>query len=243
MPQLIPGVESFTDAAYPDRRGRLGDPAGAGGKPRLPHVGGVRGDSADRLLHAVRDRELPHRPDDDDLRLGRRRAGAEPAGGWSGQISLGHGAFVLIGAYTAAILGDNTTQIGTVRGRRAMAVVGGDDHGRTDRGLRRVAGGDPSLRLTGPYLAVATLALIIAAPSVFERYKDTRAAATDCGCRSRASRISWTSWGWTAAVVLLHVAGRDPVDGADRLGNRQQPLGACLHRLCGRARWRRRRWG
>ena len=36
--------------------------------------------------------------------------------GYNGQISLGHGAFVLIGAYTAAILTDHESQVGFVDG-------------------------------------------------------------------------------------------------------------------------------
>jgi len=36
--------------------------------------------------------------------------------GYNGQISLGHGAFVLIGAYTAAILTDRESQVGFVDG-------------------------------------------------------------------------------------------------------------------------------
>ncbi len=92
--------------------------------------------------------------------------------GWSGQISLGHGAFVLIGAYTAAILGDNVEQIGMyVDGGQwpwwlAMLAAG------CVSGFVGLLVGIPSLRLTGPYLAVATLALIIAAPSVFEHYDE-----------------------------------------------------------------------
>lgn len=92
--------------------------------------------------------------------------------GWSGQISLGHGAFVLIGAYTAVILGDNVEQIGMyVDGGQwpwwlAMLAAG------CVAGFVGLIVGIPSLRLSGPYLAVATLALIIAAPSVFEHYDE-----------------------------------------------------------------------
>lgn len=101
--------------------------------------------------------------------------------GYNGQISLGHGAFVLIGAYTAAILTDHQQQL-------QHLYIGGFDLGFIDKSpwpfwtamiaaglVAAVAGmavGIPSLRLAGPYLAVATLALVIALPPVFEKYAD-----------------------------------------------------------------------
>lgn len=101
--------------------------------------------------------------------------------GYNGQISLGHGAFVLIGAYTAAILTDHQQQL-------QHLYIGGFDLGFIDKNpwpfwtamiaaglvsaLAGMAVGIPSLRLAGPYLAVATLALVIALPPVFEKYAD-----------------------------------------------------------------------
>ena len=101
--------------------------------------------------------------------------------GYNGQISLGHGAFVLIGAYTAAILTDHQPQLQHVS-------VGNFDLGFIDSNpwpfwtamiaagvVAAVAGlavGVPSLRLSGPYLAVATLALVIALPPILEKYAD-----------------------------------------------------------------------
>lgn len=91
--------------------------------------------------------------------------------GYNGQISLGHGAFVTIGAYTAAILTDNQEQLGFIDSTAwpfwtAMIMAGIVAAGTG------VLVGIPSLRLTGPYLAVATLALVIAMPSVLARYPD-----------------------------------------------------------------------
>ena len=101
--------------------------------------------------------------------------------GYNGQISLGHGAFVLLGAYTAAILTDHQPQL-------QHLYIGDFDLGFIDNSpwpfwtamiaagvVAAVAGlvvGVPSLRLSGPYLAVATLALVIALPPMLEKYED-----------------------------------------------------------------------
>ena len=96
--------------------------------------------------------------------------------GYNGQISLGHGAFVLLGGYVAAILMDDKSQVGFVDGAAwpfwttiiAAAMICG------------VAGfmlGFPALRLTGPYLAIATLALIISAPQIIRKYDDVTAGS------------------------------------------------------------------
>lgn len=71
--------------------------------------------------------------------------------GYSGQISLGHGAFVAAGAYIVAILLDRTSTPLVV----AVLAAG---IGTMALGF---AIGVPSLRLTGPYLAIATLAVIV----------------------------------------------------------------------------------
>ena len=80
--------------------------------------------------------------------------------GYTGQISLGHGALMAIGGYTTAIL---------VR-----------DHGVQDVWTLPMAGrvtaaagllvGIPALRLSGLYLALATFALAVAMPSIIRRW-------------------------------------------------------------------------
>jgi branched-chain amino acid transport system permease protein len=81
--------------------------------------------------------------------------------GYTGQISLGHGAFMAIGGYTTAIL---------------MA-----DHGVKDlwtiplaalvTGVVGFLFGVPALRLSGLYLALATFAVAIALPSVIKKFE------------------------------------------------------------------------
>ena len=92
--------------------------------------------------------------------------------GYNGQISLGHGALVAVGAYTAAILMDSTEQISFIDGSGwpdwafwAPIIVAG--------GLTAILGlllGIPALRLSGPYLAIATLTLVISLPSILRKY-------------------------------------------------------------------------
>jgi branched-chain amino acid transport system permease protein len=80
--------------------------------------------------------------------------------GYNGQISLGHGAFYAIGAYTAAILMDKAGAPYWITLPIAGAVC-------------LVAGflfGLPALRLEGHYLALATFALAVALPQLL-KYK------------------------------------------------------------------------
>jgi branched-chain amino acid transport system permease protein len=78
--------------------------------------------------------------------------------GYSGQISLGHGAFVAIGAYIAAIL-MNTFSVPVFAAVLAAGLLAG---------LIGFLIGIPALRLSGPYLAIATLALVIVLPNILK---------------------------------------------------------------------------
>jgi branched-chain amino acid transport system permease protein len=80
--------------------------------------------------------------------------------GYNGQISLGHGAFYAIGAYTAAILMDKfgVPYWATIPIGGAVCLVFGFLFGL------------PALRLHGHYLALATFALAVAMPQIL-KYK------------------------------------------------------------------------
>jgi branched-chain amino acid transport system permease protein len=88
--------------------------------------------------------------------------------GYTGQISLGHGAFMAIGGYTTAIL---------------MA-----DHGVKDvwtipvaalvTGIAGFLFGFPALRLSGLYLALATFAIAVSMPAVIKRFEDFTGGGT-----------------------------------------------------------------
>jgi branched-chain amino acid transport system permease protein len=78
--------------------------------------------------------------------------------GYSGQISLGHAAFVAVGAYIAAILMKDAG-LPVFAAVLAAALL---------TGLLGFLIGAPALRLSGPYLAIATLAIIIVLPQVLK---------------------------------------------------------------------------
>jgi branched-chain amino acid transport system permease protein len=80
--------------------------------------------------------------------------------GYSGQISLGHGAFFALGAYTCAILLDRTGvhYLLTIPAAGLVCFVAG------------LALGLPALRLRGLYLALVTLASAIATPVLIRRF-------------------------------------------------------------------------
>ena len=89
--------------------------------------------------------------------------------GYNGQISLGHGAFVTIGAYTAAILTDSKEHLGFID-QAAWPFWTAIIMSGFVAAAAGFAVGVPALRLSGPYLAVATLGLILALPSVLTKY-------------------------------------------------------------------------
>ncbi len=80
--------------------------------------------------------------------------------GYSGQISLGHGAFFALGAYTGAILLDRTSipHLLTIPAAALVCFAAG------------LALGLPALRLRGLYLALVTLAIAIATPVLIRRF-------------------------------------------------------------------------
>jgi branched-chain amino acid transport system permease protein len=80
--------------------------------------------------------------------------------GYSGQISLGHGAFFCLGAYTSAILLDRTgiPHLATVPIAGIVCFAAG------------FLLGLPALRLHGLYLALVTLAVAIATPVLLKRF-------------------------------------------------------------------------
>ena len=80
--------------------------------------------------------------------------------GYSGQISLGHGAFMAIGGYTSAILiaHHGVRDVWTIP--LAGLVAGGVG----------LAFGLPALRLRGLYLALGTFAVAVAFPALVQKY-------------------------------------------------------------------------
>ena len=81
--------------------------------------------------------------------------------GFNGQISLGHGAFYGIGAYTAAIMMDrwDISYLWTIPTAGLICLVVGFLFGR------------PALRLEGLYLALATFSLALAVPQILKYFE------------------------------------------------------------------------
>ena len=91
--------------------------------------------------------------------------------GYTGQISLGHGAFMAVGGYTTAILMAGNEELGG-------PISGGTKDLWTlpiaalVAGLVGLAFGLPALRLSGLYLALATFAIAVATPSTAKRFAE-----------------------------------------------------------------------
>jgi branched-chain amino acid transport system permease protein len=79
--------------------------------------------------------------------------------GYSGQISIGHAAVVLTGAYTTGIFAEQYSvplPLAIALAATITAVLGG------------VLIGVPAVRLSGPYLAIVTFALVISFPQILK---------------------------------------------------------------------------
>jgi branched-chain amino acid transport system permease protein len=90
-------------------------------------------------------------------------AGLSLLTGVNGQISLGHGAFMAVGAYTAALLMTHTHLNFLVE---LLASIGG-------AALLGLVIGIPATRLKGPYLAGMTLLLALALPPIADKWSTT----------------------------------------------------------------------
>jgi branched-chain amino acid transport system permease protein len=90
--------------------------------------------------------------------------------GYTGQISLGHGAFMAIGAYTTAVLMVGNEQFGgPISG--GMQDLWTLPLAALVAGLVGLAFGIPALRLSGLYLALATFAIAVAMPPTLQRFE------------------------------------------------------------------------
>jgi branched-chain amino acid transport system permease protein len=97
--------------------------------------------------------------------------------GYTGQISLGHGAFMAIGGYTTAILMVGNEQFGgSISG--GMKDVWTLPIAGLVTGLVGLAFGVPALRLSGLYLALATFAVAVAMPSTLRRFEHFTGGST-----------------------------------------------------------------
>jgi branched-chain amino acid transport system permease protein len=108
--------------------------------------------------------------------------------GFSGQISIGHGAFMGIGAYTTAILvADRAAPWFLAIGVSAVVCF-----------LAGVLVGLPALRIRGTALALATLGLAVLFPQVIIRYSDTTGGSQG----KQLFEYRFRSPEWTEAINL-----------------------------------------
>jgi branched-chain amino acid transport system permease protein len=132
-------------------------------------------------------------------------AGLTMLTGLNGQLSLGHGALMAIGAYTASLL---------LKDHRQFPVIVVLLISVLSSGVIGVVFGYAAARLRGPYLAGATLTLAVALPQVATRYKSIFGGDTGLtvppsappgwlGADFPAER--WLAWIALAAAVVTMV--------------------------------------
>ena len=128
--------------------------------------------------------------------------------GYSGQISLGHGAFMAFGAYTTAILNTNYG-VGEYWTIPIAGVL---------TGIFGLLFGLPALRLSGVYLALATFGLATSIPLVAKRFegftgggqgKTISLPSSPIGGLTTNQWVSYLTWAvggvmFVAAWLLLH---------------------------------------
>jgi branched-chain amino acid transport system permease protein len=119
--------------------------------------------------------------------------------GYTGQISLGHGAFMAIGGYTTAILMAGNEEFGGpfaggVKDLWTIPLAG------LVAGLVGLAFGLPALRLSGLYLALATFAIAVAMPSTAKRFADWTGGGTGIQLFGTPEA--------TGSITNVHVLGR-----------------------------------
>jgi branched-chain amino acid transport system permease protein len=133
--------------------------------------------------------------------------------GYTGQISLGHGAFMAVGGYTTAILmaDHGVKDVWTIPIAAAVAGVAG------------LLFGLPAGRLSGLYLALATFAIAVATPTVIKRFDGLTGGGSGINLfgkpeltasltpvESFGLKLSFNNWlyalSWTVALIAYVLA-------------------------------------
>ena len=116
--------------------------------------------------------------------------------GYTGQISIGHGAFMAIGGYTTAILSrdHHTSLVLTMVVAFAICFVCG------------LLLGLPALRLSGVYLALATFALAVSVPQIPLKFSKYLGGSGGVQSAKTVSHLWLYGVSWTAAAILFVLA-------------------------------------
>ena len=118
--------------------------------------------------------------------------------GYTGQISIGHGAFMAIGGYTTAVMSRDhgTSLVVTMLMAFAICFVVG------------LLVGLPALRLSGVYLALVTFALAVSVPYIPLQYSTFLGGSG--GVNVRDSQIPSNLWvykaAWASSAILFLLA-------------------------------------
>jgi len=116
--------------------------------------------------------------------------------GYTGQISIGHGAFMAIGGYTTAILSrdHHTNLVLTMLAAFALCFLLG------------LLVGLPALRLSGVYLALATFALAVSVPQLPLKWSRFLGGRDGVQTSQTVSHTWLYAAAWTASAALFLLA-------------------------------------
>jgi branched-chain amino acid transport system permease protein len=128
--------------------------------------------------------------------------------GYSGQISLGHGAFMAIGGYTTALLSVDGISGHLIRDIWTIPIAG------VVAGLAGLIVGVPALRLSGLYLALITFGIAVSFPQLPKKFDGFFGGTTgkilslvEAPFGLDLTPNDWMYYlTWTIALVLLAVA-------------------------------------
>jgi branched-chain amino acid transport system permease protein len=116
--------------------------------------------------------------------------------GYTGQISIGHGAFMAIGGYTTAVMSrdHHTNLVVTMLLAFAICFVVG------------LLVGLPALRLSGVYLALATFALAVSVPQLPLKWSKFLGGRDGVQSSQTVSHTWLYGAAWTASAILFALA-------------------------------------
>jgi branched-chain amino acid transport system permease protein len=143
--------------------------------------------------------------------------------GYNGQISLGHGAFMAIGAYASALLMLGETQLEglTLQAAPDWLLIGDGMRGIFTlplagliTGIIGIAFGIPALRLAGVSLALATFAVAVSLPTLARRFDEITGGGGGLVLPLPSTPFGWDistrHWlyyeAWVTAGILFVVA-------------------------------------